>query len=185
MFAFAVITLLILIAIGVLLMSEGGKAILNGISMLAVIGIVLFVLFWLVVLGYAFFNSSTGSAFMGALGTGIGFILLFIGCIVFVWMTVRFFRELFTEKPRIFTWKERRGMYGRLRQFSAKHLNTIVGTTLLWFVALMFFGILPDNWQTPALVILGWPLLIMLAILITFLLLGRSKKHSTAGKQSA
>jgi hypothetical protein len=179
MFAFAVIVLLVLIAIGVLLMSEGGKAILSGISTLALIGAVLFVLFWIVVFGYAFFSSSTGSAFTSALGTGVGFILLLLGFVAFVWMAIRFFRDLFAEKPRIFTWKERKEMRGRLRQFSAKHLNTIVGMTLLWFVALMFFGILPDNVQTPALVILGWPLLAMLAILITFLVLGRSKSHKT------
>ncbi len=58
MFAIIVIVLLVLIAIGVLMMTEGGKAILGGIGSLAIIGAILFVLFWIVVLGYMFFHSS-------------------------------------------------------------------------------------------------------------------------------
>ena len=178
MFAIIVIVLLVLIAIGVLMMTEGGKAILGGIGSLAIIGAILFVLFWIVVLGYMFFHSSVVMTSMSALGTGIGFLLLFLGLVAFVWLTVRFFRDLFTEKPRIFTWKERREMRVRLRQFSEKHLSATVGLTLLWFVAFMFFGMLPDAWQTVALAVLGWPLLLMFAFLIVFLVLGRSKARS-------
>jgi hypothetical protein len=178
MFAIIVIVLLILIAIGVLLMTEGGKAILGGIGSLAIIGAILFVLFWIVVLGYMFFHSPVAMASMSAFGTGIGFLLLFLGFVAFVWLAVRFFRDLFTETPKVFTWKERKEMSTRLRQFSQKHLSAIVGLTILWFIALMFFGMLPDAWQTPALAVFGWPLLLMFAILIVFLVLGCSKARS-------
>jgi hypothetical protein len=89
MFAIIVIVLLVLIAIGVLMMTEGGKAILGGIGSLAIIGAILFVLFWIVVLGYMFFHSSVVMTSMSALGTGIGFLLLFLGLVAFVWLTVR------------------------------------------------------------------------------------------------
>src|SRR3990167_1645427 len=52
--------LLAIIAVGVLLASEDGKRILAWLSGLAIIGAILYALFWIVVFGIAFFTSETG-----------------------------------------------------------------------------------------------------------------------------
>jgi hypothetical protein len=180
MFAFVIIALLILIAVGVLLMTEGGKAILLSIGWLAMIGIVLFVMFWLVVFGYSFFHSPAVAEQMSALGSGVGLIFLLLGFIAFVWLAIKFFRDLFMERPKIFTWKERHEMRIRLGQFSVKHSGMIGGLIFLWIVSLMFLGSLPDPWQTPAAAILGWPLLLVFIFLVVVIALGRSKTHHPA-----
>lgn len=185
MLAFIAIILLILIAVGVLLMSEAGKKILRGLGWLALIGVVLFILFWLVIFGYAFLNSPIAMAQLNGLENSIFFIIFLLSFVVFAWLTIRFFRSLFfEERPRIFTWREREEIRTRLSRFSSKHSGLVGGLILLWLVVLIFLSILPKSLQTPALAILGWPLLLIFAFLLVILILGRSKIHkATAPKE--
>jgi len=79
--------LLFIIAVGVLLASKAGQELLGWLIMLAVIGGVLYLLFWLAVFGVAFFNSDAGKdaweTTQFILGIGV---LVLIGYYITLWI---------------------------------------------------------------------------------------------------
>lgn len=68
--------LLIIIAVGVLLASEAGQVLLRWLIILLVVGGLLYLAFWLIVLGVAFFNTDSGREVGGMFITGIFLVAL-------------------------------------------------------------------------------------------------------------
>jgi ABC-type transport system involved in multi-copper enzyme maturation permease subunit len=104
MLEIAIVILLILIAVGVLLITEVGKNILLWILGIAVTGAILYMLFWVVVFWIAIFTSSTGQAISNGVGTFIGyiiFILIGIACIYIIRDNIRLKKKEKLEKKTL------------------------------------------------------------------------------------
>jgi hypothetical protein len=104
--------LLIIIAVGVLLASAGGRSLLNLIISIAVIGVVLYSGFWVVILAIAFFTSDTGRGFIGGVGDIFGWILVLIAMGFFaLWLWV-ILSDLRDKEKRALAWKKFKNYWG-------------------------------------------------------------------------
>lgn len=89
-----IIFLLIIIAIGVLLLSEEGKALLNGLSKLAIIAGILFLVFWAVVLGIVFFSDKEHREWLSSI-FGVGILIILIVSLV------NYLKELWKDRTNV------------------------------------------------------------------------------------
>lgn len=120
--------LLIVIAIGVLLLSEEGKAFLNLAGILALVAGGLYLGFWIVMLAIGFIYSNTGQSFItGAVPFAVGSLIL--------WAIYYFGNKLNDKEKRARIWRKiRQGMW------VSRQIMIVPMAFILLFVGYMFLS---------------------------------------------
>ena len=109
--------LLIIIAIGVLLASEAGKAFLSLLIKLALIAGGLYLCFWVVMFAVVFFTSESGKTF----ANGIGQFILFILAVIVVGPILNYLVEFKRNKEK------RARLWRKIKESYIKNKSVYIG----------------------------------------------------------